>query len=205
LKPLLEIFWVGVEPKFFATATAWRKWLEKHHDQTRELLVGFYKRDSGKPSITWPEAVDSALCFGWIDGVRRRIDDVSYSIRFTPRKPQSAWSAINIKRVAELTEAGVMHPAGIKAFEARKQTRSGMYSYERVSIKFDPRQVEQFRANDIAWGFFRSKPPWYQRAATGWVISAKRPETRNKRLEILMRDSERGRTISPLTRQTKPD
>src|SRR5450631_3205638 len=114
--------------KFFATPKAWREWLQKHHGKHTELLVGFHKRASGEPSITWPESVDGALCFGWIDGVRRRIDDVSYSIRFTPRKASSTWSAVNIKRVAELTELGLMHPAGLKAFEARTERRSAIYA-----------------------------------------------------------------------------
>src|ERR1700694_2071136 len=117
-----------MEPKFFTTPADWREWLEKHHGQQKELLVGFYKKDSGKPSITWPESVDGALCYGWIDGIRRSIDDVSYSIRFTPRKPRSNWSAINIRRVAELTGQGLMRPAGVKAFEVRTEERSGVYS-----------------------------------------------------------------------------
>src|SRR5712691_3878303 len=117
-------------PTFFATPAAWRDWLEKHHDRRHELLVGFYKKDSGRESITWPESVDQALCFGWIDGVRRRIDDVSYSVRFTPRKPVSNWSAINIARVAELTKLGQMHAAGLRAFERRREDKSAIYAYE---------------------------------------------------------------------------
>src|SRR5258708_34910449 len=123
-----------MKPKFFPTPAAWRDWLEKHHQDHKELLVGFYKKDSGKPSITWPESVDGALCFGWIDGVRRRIDEVSYSIRFTPRRPRSIWSAVNIKRVEELAQQGLMSAAGIQAFEARQEDPSRIYSFEQASI-----------------------------------------------------------------------
>jgi uncharacterized protein YdeI (YjbR/CyaY-like superfamily) len=123
--------------KFFPTSAAWRDWLEKHHQDQKELLVGFYKKDSGKLSITWRESVDGALSFGWIDGVRRRIDDVSYSIRFTPRRPRSIWSAVNIKRVEDLTRQGLMSPAGRRAFEARQESRSAIYSFEQQSIEFE--------------------------------------------------------------------
>jgi uncharacterized protein YdeI (YjbR/CyaY-like superfamily) len=194
----------NMEPKFFATPAAWRHWLQKRHDQEKELLVGFYKKDSGKPSITWPESVDVALCFGWIDGVRRSVDDVSYSIRFTPRKARSIWSAVNVKRVQELTKQGFMHPAGIKAFEARQEERSGIYAFEQQSVEFESSQERQFRANGDAWKFFRSQPPWYQRTATWWVVSAKREETKKKRLAILIKDSAEGRTIRQLTRRPKP-
>lgn len=164
------------------------------------MLVGFYKKDSGRPSITWPESVDAALCFGWIDGVRRRIDDISYSIRFTPRKARSIWSAVNIRRVEELTTKQLMHPAGIKAFETRQEERSGIYAFEQPNIKFESAQERQFRANGAAWKFFCSQPPWYQRTATWWVVSAKREETKEKRLTILIKNSEEGRTIPQLTR-----
>jgi len=193
-----------MDPKFFATPADWRAWLERHHNHERELLVGFYKRGSGKPSITWPESVDVALCFGWIDGIRRTIDDVSYTIRFTPRKPRSTWSAINLKRVAELTKQGLMHASGLRAFEARLENRSGIYSFEQPCVEFDGAQEKQFRANKAAWSFFQAKPPWYRRAATWWVISAKRQDTRDKRLASLIHDSEQGRTIPPLTRPPKP-
>lgn len=200
---LLPHLALGMELKFFATPVAWREWLEKYHDQRQELLVGFYKKDSGKPSITWPESVDAALCFGWIDGVRRRIDDASYSIRFTPRRPRSTWSTVNIKRVEELTRLGLMHPAGIKAFEARREERSGIYSFEQQGIAFASGQEERFHANKSAWKFFESQPPWYRRTATFWVISAKREETREKRLATLIECSEQGQTIPPLTRDPK--
>lgn len=190
-------------PSFFATPAAWRDWLEQHHDQRPELLVGFYKKDSGKPSITWPESVDGALCYGWIDGVRRRIDDVSYSIRFTPRRPHSVWSAVNIKRVEELTRQGLMRPAGVKAFEARQDARSGIYSFEQQNVKFERAQESRFRANRAAWKFFQSQPPSYRRAATWWVVSAKREETRRQRLATLIQNSDQGRTVSQFTRRTK--
>ncbi len=186
---------------FFTTSDAWRDWLEKHHDERQELLVGFYKKGSGKPSITWPESVDGALCFGWIDGVRRRIDDESYSIRFTPRNRRSTWSTVNIKRVEELTRQKLMHPAGMKAFELREDKRSGIYAFEQQNIDFEKEQERRFRANRAAWKFFLSQPPGYRRIATYWVISAKREETRAKRLAILIEDSERGRRIGPLARR----
>jgi len=182
-------------PKFFATPAAWRAWLEKHHADQKELLVGFYKKDSGNPSITWPESVDGALCFGWIDGVRRRIDDVSYSIRFTPRKPRSTWSVVNINRVAELGRQGLMCPAGIQAFEARQEARSGIYSFEQQSVQFEKAQECRFRANAAAWKFFQSQPPSYRHLATWRVISAKREETKAKRLDRLIEDSQHGRRI----------
>src|SRR3954451_10588727 len=141
-----------VQPRFFATPAEFRAWLAEHHETETELLVGFHKKGSGRPSITWPESVDEALCFGWIDGVRRRIDDEAYSIRFTPRKAHSMWSAINIKRVAELIEDGLMRPAGLAAFERRSEERSGIYSYEqRKAARFDADQEREFRANEAAW------------------------------------------------------
>lgn len=193
-----------MEPKFFPTPAAWRKWLEKHHDKKKELLVGFYKKDSGKPSITWPESVDGALCFGWIDGVRRRIDDVSYSIRFTPRQSRSNWSTININRVAELTKQKLTRPAGRKAFEARQEDRSGIYRYGQRTIEFEPRQKRQFQANGAAWKFFQSMPPSYRRIATWWVISAKREVTKARRLATVIANSEQGRISGRLDAPAKP-
>lgn len=186
---------------FFATPADFRAWLEKNHALHRELSVGFYKRDSGKPSITWPESVDAALCYGWIDGVRNSIDAVSYRIRFTPRKPTSTWSAINVKRVAELTKLGLMNPAGVKAFKARKGDKTGIYAYEQRKTAKLPREYEKkFRANKKAWTFFQKQPPWYQRTAAYRVISAKQEATREKRLTELIRDSEAGLAIKELRR-----
>ncbi len=186
---------------FFATPAEFREWLEKHHASEVELSVGFYKRASGKPSMTWPESVDAALCYGWIDGVRNSIDEASYRIRFTPRKPTSTWSAINVKRVNELTRSGLMRPAGLKAYEARKRDKTGIYAYEqRKHTTLSPAYEKQFRANRKAWEFFQSQPPWYQRTAAYWVISAKQEQTRQKRLAELIRDSAAGLAIKHLRR-----
>jgi len=187
------------KPTFFPAPADFRAWLEAHHDKLREQLVGFYKKDSGKPSITWPESVQVALCFGWIDGVRKSIDETSYMIRFTPRKPTSTWSSININLVRELTKQGLMHPAGLKAFAARDEKKSAIYSYEqRSSARFTREQEKQFRANKAAWEFFRSQPPWYQRVCTHWVVSAKRKETKLKRLSQLIEHSHKRRTLPQL-------
>ena len=187
------------KPTFFPTPSDFRAWLETHHDKFPELLVGFYKKDSGKPSITWPESVDAALCFGWIDGVRRSIDETSYTIRFTPRRPTSTWSAVNIKRVKQLKKTGLMHPAGLKAFAARSARKSGIYSYEqRESAKFTREQERQFRADKSAWEFFRLQAPWYQRLTTYWVVSAKKEETKLKRLSVLIDHSRNRRTLPRL-------
>lgn len=194
-----------MKPNFFAAPSEFCAWLEEHFDKTQELWVGFYKIGSGKPSITWPEAVDEALCFGWIDGVRKSIDDASYTIRFTPRKQRSIWSAVNVKRAEELISQGRMRPAGLKAFEERAEAKSGLYSYEQKDDpKLDDVYEQQFRANKKAWGFFQTQAPWYQRAAIWWVISAKKEETRLKRLTTLIEDSEQERTVPPLTRRSKP-
>jgi uncharacterized protein YdeI (YjbR/CyaY-like superfamily) len=192
-----------VRPTFFATPSEFRAWLEANHDKSSELLVGFHKKGSGSPSITWPEAVDQALCFGWIDGVRRSIDDVSYANRFTPRKPRSNWSAVNVKRVGELTNLGLMHPAGLAAFDRRTEDRSGIYSYEQRHLaRLDEGQERRFRANKRGWDFFQAQAPSYRKAAVWWVVSAKREETRRRRLTQLIEDSARGRTVPPLTRPT---
>lgn len=186
---------------FFATPAEFRAWLEKNHAAHTELSVGFYKRDSGKPSITWPESVDVALCYGWIDGVRNSIDAVRYCIRFTPRKPTSTWSAINVKRVSALGKLGLMHAAGMKAFEARRGDKTGIYAYEqRKTAKLPPAYEKLFRANKKAWAFFQSQPPWYQRTAAYRVISAKQEATREKRLAELIRDSEARLSIKELRR-----
>jgi uncharacterized protein YdeI (YjbR/CyaY-like superfamily) len=161
-----------------------------------------YKKDSGRPSITWPESVDEALCVGWIDGIRKTIDATSYKIRFTPRKPTSTWSAANIARVAELTRQKRMRPAGLAAFEQRKEAKSGIYAYEqRQNAAFDPAEEQQFRADTRAWKFFQAQPAGYRKTATWWVISAKRAETRQKRLATLMADSAAGLPIAQLDRK----
>lgn len=192
-----------MEPHFFASPAAFRAWLKKHHASATELLVGFYKKDSGKSSITWPESVDQALCFGWIDGVRRRIDDVSYSIRFTPRKPVSNWSAINIARVAELTKLGLMQPAGLRAFEKRREEKSAIYAYENAVRTLDPADEKRFRANRKAWQFFNAQAPSYRRVCIYWVTSAKKEETRARRLATLIDDSANGRRVGVVTLKPK--
>lgn len=194
------------KPQFFATPADFRAWLENNHATENEVAVGFYKRDSGRPSITWPESVDVALCYGWIDGVRHSIDAARYRIRFTPRKATSTWSAVNVKRVAELTKLGLMRPAGVKAFEARRGDKTGIYAYEqRRNAKLTPQFTKQFRANKTAWDFFRSQPSWYRRTASYWVISAKQEATRQKRLAELIHDSAAGVPIRGLRRTSAKD
>jgi uncharacterized protein YdeI (YjbR/CyaY-like superfamily) len=189
------------QPTFFATPAAFRAWLERHHAGETELLVGFFKKGTGKPSITWPESVDEALCFGWIDGVRRSLGDEAYCIRFTPRKRASHWSLINVARVAALRKQGKMTAAGESAFAARRAERTGLASFERKTpAKLSNDEDARLRRNGAAATFFESQPPWYQRAALHWVTSAKRPETRQKRFEQLVEDSAAGRTVPPLTR-----
>jgi uncharacterized protein YdeI (YjbR/CyaY-like superfamily) len=184
-----------MKPRFFATPEAFRAWLEKHHATEKELLVGFYKRGSGKKSITWPESVDEALCYGWIDGVRKSIDEESYTIRFTPRSAKSKWSAVNLKRVAELTSLGRMKPAGLAIFEKRDPKSEG-YSYERKEAHLDAAMEKRFRANKAAWTFWEKQPPYYRRMLAWYVISAKREETREKRLGQLIAASAEGRRIT---------
>ena len=185
--------------RFFKTPAEFRKWLEKHNATVQELWVGYYKKDSGKPSITWPESVDEALCVGWIDGIRKSVDDVSYTIRFTPRKPRSIWSAVNIKRARALIEEKRMCPAGVKAFKAREENRSGIYSYEQRSEQLPEPYAGVLRRNKGAWAFFQSRPPSYRKAVGWWVVSAKKEETRLKRLEKLIEESAQGRTVSQFT------
>jgi len=190
-----------MKPIFFTTAPEFRNWLEKRHRETQELWVGFHKKSSGQASITWPEAVDEALCVGWIDGQRKGIDEVDYAIRFTPRKPGSIWSVANVKRVEELRAQRRMQPAGLEAFEARTKDRSGIYSYEqRKTAELDEAQLRKFRANRNAWESFQAQPPSYQKAAVWWVVTAKTETTKLKRLEQLINDSAHGRTVPPLTR-----
>jgi uncharacterized protein YdeI (YjbR/CyaY-like superfamily) len=189
-----------VEPTFFETPEQFRAWLERRHESETELLVGFHRKGSGRPSITWPQSVDEALCFGWIDGIRRGIDDESWSIRLTPRKPTSNWSTVNINRVAELEKQGRMTPAGRAAFERRSEERSGIYSYEqRKKAKLEPAQEQEFKSHREAWDFFQSQPAGYRRTATHWVVNAKREETRRKRLATLIEDSAAGRRLRHLT------
>jgi uncharacterized protein YdeI (YjbR/CyaY-like superfamily) len=189
------------QPTFFATPDELRAWLAEHHEARDELWVGFHKKATGRSSVTWPQAVDQALCFGWIDGVRKSLGDESYKIRFTPRKSRSTWSAINVRRYGELLAEGLVAPAGVAAFERRAEDRTAIYSYEnRDKAVFEDEQEARFRADAAAWEWFQAQPPSYRRTATYWVVSAKRPETRERRLTRLIEDSAAGRTIPPLTR-----
>jgi uncharacterized protein YdeI (YjbR/CyaY-like superfamily) len=173
-------------PRFFPSQQAFRKWLEENYDKRSELIVGFYKVGTGKPSMTWSESVDQALCFGWIDGVRRGLDDESYVIRFTPRRPKSVWSAINIRKVEDLKEKGLMLPAGIEAFEKREENRSAIYSYEKPPEQLSTELARHFRKEKEAWSFFQKQPKGYRRLCVHYVMSAKQEKTRISRLEKLI-------------------
>src|SRR5882724_2720247 len=186
------------EPVFFRSAAEWRAWLKKNHATAAELLFGFHKVATGKAGVTYHEALDEALAFGWIDGHRRGGAE-HWTIRFTPRKPRSIWSAVNIRRVGELTELGRMHPAGLKAFEARDPARQNRYSFENRDVTLAPVYEKEFRANKKAWSWFEKMPPSYRRPATWWIMSAKQEETRLRRLATLIADSAAGRKIKPLT------
>ena len=184
-----------MEPTFFETQAAFRKWLEKHHTNEAELLVGFWKVDSGKPSMTWPQSVDQALCFGWIDGVRKGRDADSYTIRFTPRKPTSIWSTININKVAALKQAGLMRPAGLAAFEHRSEKKSSIYSYEKEATELDAAYLKKFRANKAAWAFFEQQPPGYRKQMVHRVMDAKTAATQVSRLQKLIDASSEKRRL----------
>lgn len=184
------------QPVFFSTPAKFRAWLKANHQSKREQWVGFHRKATGRPSITWPESVDEALCVGWIDGIRKTIDNASYMIRFTPRKATSTWSLVNIKRVAELTREGRMQPAGTKAFAERAEAKSGVYAYEqRQNAALDAAAVKEFRRNAKAWKFFEAQPPSYRKVMAWWVISAKQEETRRKRLVRLIEESAAGRRM----------
>jgi len=184
-----------MKPRFFPTPSAFRKWLAANHTKAKELVVGFYKKGSGKPSITWPESVDEALCFGWIDGVRNSIDEESYRIRFTPRKPSSVWSAVNIRNVERLIKEKRMQPAGLKAFEARKENRSGIYAYEQRSPELVEPYAGIFKRNKAAWKFFQAQPPYYRKTMNWWIVSARQEGTRSKRLDKLIEESAKGKRL----------
>jgi len=179
-------------PTFFAKQSDFRKWLQKNHKKETELLVGFYKVDSGKPSMTWSQSVDEALCFGWIDGVRKSIDKDSYQIRFTQRKPTSIWSANNIRKIESLTKQKLMQPAGLASFEKKIESKSKIYSYEKEGEELTPDFKKQFKANKKAWDYFQSLAPSYRKVSTHWVMSAKQGPTQIKRLNQLISDSAAG-------------
>lgn len=190
--------------KFFKTPVAFRKWLDKNHKLKTELWVGLHKKASGRPSVTYHEALDEALCFGWIDGIRKPVDDVSYTVRFTPRKPSSVWSLVNIRRVQALLKLGRMMPPGIAAFQARDEQKSRQYSYENHLRKLGEAYEQEFRARKKAWEFFQAQAPWYRRTSNWWVVSAKQEETRKRRLQQLIECSENGERIPQLSRK-KPE
>jgi len=187
-----------IKPTFFKTPLSFRKWLEKNHETKKEFLVGFYKVKSGKQSITWSESVDEAICFGWIDAVRKSIDEESYCIRFTPRKPKSIWSKANIKKVEELSKQGLMRPSGLAAFLKREEKNSGIYSYEKEPSVLSNDYLNKFKSNTKAWSFFQTMAPSYQKATIHWVMTAKQEVTKLKRLRELINDCEAGRRIKRL-------
>jgi uncharacterized protein YdeI (YjbR/CyaY-like superfamily) len=194
-----------VQIKIFNSSAEFREWLEKNHDRVAELWLGLYNKRTDKKSITYREALDEALCFGWIDGVRKSINETTYKQRFTPRKAKSYWSAVNIRRVGELANLRRVAPSGVKAFEQRTSD-SGKYSFESRQKKLAPAYEKQFKANRAAWEFFRAQAPWYQRTSSFWVVSAKQEETRQRRLTTLICDSEKGRRLGMLTPKAKrPD
>ncbi len=192
-----------MEPIFFDNQEHFREWLAAHHATARELLVGFYKSGSGRPNMTWSKSVDQALCFGWIDGVRTSIDEHRYKIRFTPRKPGSIWSAVNIKKIAELQASGLLQPAGLAIFEQRAEHKSRIYSYENEPATFSEEFLTALKENTEAWRFFQSQAPSYQRAATAWVMGAKQEKTKISRFELLVLDSSQGRKLERYSKWTK--
>lgn len=197
-----------MNPRFFRSPAAFRSWLAKNHDREAELWVGFYKKGTGKASITWPESVDAALCFGWIDGVRRSLDSERYMIRFTPRREVSVWSAANIRSANRLIESGQMRPSGLAAFQRRREDRSRVYSFEQADVALSPEQEARLRAEEKAWVYWQSQPPSYRRTVTWWVVSAKREATRERRLTQLIEDSVAGRWVKPMRigkKQTKEE
>jgi len=181
-----------MKPTFFSRPADFRKWLEKNHAKKKELIVGFHKVHTGTPCITWGQSVDEALCFGWIDGVRTSIDSNTYQIRFTPRNPSSIWSAVNIKKITELTEKGLMHEAGLNSFNSRVIANANIYSHEKSTVAFSSAFEKQFKANKKAWQYFQALAASYQKSSVNWVMSAKQEPTRLKRLTTLIADSEAG-------------
>jgi uncharacterized protein YdeI (YjbR/CyaY-like superfamily) len=189
----------GPEPIFFSSPGELRSWLEENHDSADELIVGCHRKETGRPTVTWNEIVDEALCFGWIDGIVRRIDDTRFTRRLTPRRPRSIWSVKNVARVAELIEEGRVRPAGLRAFEARTAERTGIYGHDRAEpARLPPEADALLRGDAKAWEFFSGQPPGYRRTAIHWVMSAKRQETRDRRLAQLIADSRAGRRVKPL-------
>ena len=196
-----------MEPTFFATPAAFRQWLHKHHAKAPELVVGFWKKGTGKPSITWSEAVDQALCYGWIDSRGRSLGEEAHQVRFTPRRPGSVWSTININKVKALTEQGLMQPAGIAAYQQRKESKSHIYAHEQGELTMPKDMERQLKANKTAWKHYRAMPPGYRKNVTWWLVSAKQEATQQKRLAELIADSEAGlkvKHLRPLTPKKQP-
>lgn len=193
-----RLYLIAMSPTFFETQTALHKWFMRHHADTAELYIGFYKKGAPQPGITYQNALDEALCFGWIDGVRKSIDATKWMIRFTPRKPKSIWSAVNLKRAAELERAGHMQPAGLAAFHGHDKTRTKQYSFENKPQTIDAADEKKFRAQPKAWAWFSAQAPSYQRASIWWVVSAKQAATRARRLDMLIADSRAGVRVKPL-------
>lgn len=190
------------QPVYFTTAGEFRRWLAKHHASESVLLVGFHRRATGTPSITYPEALDEALCFGWIDGVRRTVDEDRYTIRFTPRKNDSYWSIVNTAKAEALIAQGRMHGSGLKVFQSRDAARTGEYEYEREAATMTPAMRRTFRANAKAWKYYASEAPWYRRVTTWYVVGAKRPETRAARLATLIACSAKGERLPGIAKYT---
>lgn len=192
-----------MKPKFFSTPAEFRKWLEQNHDKASELMIGFHRKASGKKSITYPEALDEALCFGWIDGVRRKLDETSYVQRFTPRKPKSIWSLVNVRHVERLKKEGRMQPPGLEAYERRTPERTGIYSFENRPKELSPAYKKRFRQNKQAWKFFEEQPTYYKNLVIFRTMSAKKEETRIRRLEQLIECSAKGRRLGMLEPKAK--
>ncbi len=193
-----------MEIRHFKDSAAFRRWLERNHDRATEIWVGFYRKSSGRGGLTYKEALDQALCFGWIDGIRKKVDEASYMQRFTPRTARSVWSLVNIRRVGELTTLGLMAPKGIEVFKARDPKRSGIYSFENRPKELTPELERRFRRDRAAWEFFLAQPPGYRRLAIWFVMSAKKEETRLKRLTVLIDDSAHGRRLGTLAPARDP-
>ena len=191
------------DPTYFPTEADFRRWLGANHESAPELLVGFWKKSTGKPSIDWPQARDQALCFGWIDGIRKSLGEDAYTIRFTPRRKGSIWSKVNVERYEALTAAGLMTTAGVRAYEENKH-KSGLYSYEKPLASFSPAEERQFRRDKAAWAYWETQPAGYRKVVLHWVTSAKRPETRAKRLATLVEDCAAGRRIAAYEWRKKP-
>ena len=185
----------GTKVRFFRTAADLRRWFEARHAKADELWVGYYRKSSGKPGVDWSQSVDEALCFGWIDGIRKSIDAESYANRFTPRRQRSVWSNVNIRRARALIEAGLMHPSGLRAFEARKENRSGIYSYEQRRPQLEEPYAGRLRAHRAASAFFDAQPPSYRKVIGWWIVSARKEETRLARLKKLIEACERGERV----------